>query len=591
MGHGVGVPWYNQPTMFPLHDALDETVREALASHDDLIAGLLARRGIRTKEDATAFLAPSYDDHILDPMGILNMPEAARRIAQALEHGERITVWSDYDCDGIPGGVILHDFLKKAGANFTNYIPHRHNEGYGVNTVGIEKLAKEGTTLLITVDSGITDNDAVARAGELGMDVIVTDHHLPTETLPPAFAVIDPKQPGETYPYQELCGAGLAWKTVCAVLAHGFPGRENIPLGWEKWLLDMAGLATIADMVPLTGENRVIAKYGLMVMRKSPRLGFQKLCKAARVEQRSITEDDVGFMIAPRVNAASRMGDPRDAFTLFTTTDEVEAGLLAKKLESVNRSRRSVAGSVTKAVHERLAEKKLQGELPPVIAMGDPEWRPGLLGLVANGIAEEYERPVFLWGREGSSVLKGSCRGGPGNIHVVELMTAAGDTFLEFGGHAASGGFSVSPDAVFSLEERLCHALATLPPRTANDPFSKADARLEPGEATPSLLGRIERLAPYGMGNPKPTFVMRDVTLATVSWFGKSNEHIRVHLKPAPEDFAERPLEGITFYAKRELGPGVLTLEAGMTVTILATLERDQFTRGRPVRLRLVALG
>lgn len=573
--------------MFPLHDALDETVREALSAHDDLIAGLLARRGITSAEAAEAFLSPSYDEHIGDPMKILNMPKAAARIASAIDSGERIAVWSDYDCDGIPGGVILHDFLKKAGANFTNYIPHRHDEGYGVNEQGIEKLAKEGAALVITVDSGITDLDAVRRAGELGMDVIVTDHHLPGDRLPDAYAVVDPKQEGETNPYREFCGAGLAWKTACAVLEHGFKGREAIPEGWEKWLLDMAGLATIADMVPLTGENRVIAKYGLVVMRKSPRPGLQRLCKTARVEQRSVTEDDVAFMLAPRVNAASRMGDPRDAFTLFTTEDESEADALAKKLEAANRSRRAAAGAITKAVHEKLDGKAI----PDVIALGDPDWRPGLLGLVASGIAQLYERPVFLWGREGAGVLKGSCRGGPGNVHVVELMAAAGDVFSEFGGHAASGGFTLEPHRVFELEDRLCVALATLPERDTADPFSRADAHIGPEEATHALLSKLERLAPFGMGNPKPAFVMRDVVIAQVSWFGKSEEHLRVRLDPALADFTGRQLEAIAFYARRELGDACDALAAGTTATLLAHLERDQFSKGRPVRLRLVAIG
>jgi single-stranded-DNA-specific exonuclease len=574
--------------MFALYDPLDPKIREALSEYDDYTASLLARRGITTSEAAQAFLSPSYDAHISDPFEILNMEKAAQRVAAAIETGERITVWSDYDCDGIPGGVILHDFLKKAGATFTNYIPHRHLEGYGLNTDGIEKLAKEGTTLLITVDSGITDVAEVARAQELGMDVIVTDHHLPQETLPPAFAVVDPKQNGETASFRDFCGAGLAWKLACAVLSVGFPGREKITEGWEKWLLDMAALATIADMVPLTGENRVIAKYGLLVMRKSPRPGLQKLCAAARVNQRFITEDDVGFMIAPRVNAASRMGNPRDAFDLFTTSDESRAEALAKELERINRSRRSLGAAITRAAHERLAERKEAGTLPSVIALGDPDWRPGLLGLVANSLAEEYGRPVFLWGREGGFTAKGSCRAG-GGISVVALMQAAPDIFEDFGGHRASGGFTVKEDAVLMLEEKLCEAFATLPPDDDRESGRIADRELSPGDILAKELSRTEAFAPFGMENPKPAFLLRNAQIVSVSWFGKGGEHLKLVLK-RDDPFEDSPLDAIAFYARRDLGKSADGLDARKQVTVLGNLERDMFTRGRPVRLRIIAL-
>ncbi|MEK9184273.1 MAG: single-stranded-DNA-specific exonuclease RecJ [Patescibacteria group bacterium] len=570
--------------MFPLHDPLDEKSRDTLRAYDDFTASLLARRGITTAEEAEAFLSPSYDEHIHDPMLMTDMPKAAERLARAISEKERVTVWSDYDCDGIPGGVVLHDFLKKAGADFTNYIPHRHLEGYGMNIPGIEKLAREGTKLIVTVDVGIVDNSAVARANELGMEVIVTDHHLPSGDLPPAYAVVDPKaREDETYPFLDLCGGGIAWKLACATLQHGFAGREDIAPGWEKWLLDMAGLSTIADMVPLRGENRVIAKYGLMVMRKSPRLGLQRLCKVARVDQKRITEDDVGFMIAPRVNAASRMGDPRDAFRLFTTEDESEADELAKLLEATNRSRRAVAGATTKAVHERIEKRKLEGELPAVIVMGDPDWRPGLLGLVANGIAEEYSRPVFLWGREGNETLKGSCRAG-GKTSVNELMHAATDAFIEFGGHAASGGFSVAPDKVFDLEARLVEALATLPKHDAEE--SRADAHLTPEQVSVKTLLSLERFAPFGMGNSKPAFALSHIELSEVSWFGKAGEHLRVKL--LRDEFGSDTIEAISFYARRELGSSCDALLVGGRTSLLVHLERDTFSRGQPVRLRII---
>lgn len=574
--------------MFSLPEPIDADVRASLAAYDDLTAGLLARRGITTAQDAEAFLSPSYDDHIGNPLLIKNMEKAAHRIAQALEKGEKICVWSDYDCDGIPGGVVLHDFFKKAEANFVNYIPHRHEEGFGLNEQGLEKLAHDGVKLVITVDCGIADVAAVAHANSLGMEVIITDHHLPGSELPPAFAVVDPKQDGETYSFTDFCGGGLAWKLVCAMLAVGFVGRENFKEGWEKWLLDMAGLSTIADMVPLVGENRVIAKYGLLVMRKTPRIGFQKLCKAARVTQRSITEDDIGFMIAPRVNAASRMGDARDAFDLFTTTDENEADRLAKKLEAINRSRRAAGAAVTKRVHERLAERASQGPLPDVIVMGDPEWRPGLLGVVANNVAEEYQRPVFLWGREGGANLKGSCRAGRPDVHLLELMQGAGDVFIDFGGHRASGGFSVKEDSIYFLEEKLNNAYKSFTPIDISE--SSIDGELTVHQATSPFLLRLERLAPFGMNNEKPTFVFRDVVLSQVGWFGKAEEHLRLRLHSSELDTNPKTIEAIAFYAKRDLGHHCETLEQGSTRTLLATLERDQFSRGQPVRLRLVSI-
>ncbi len=568
-----------------LRAPIDESVREQLSSYDDLTAGLLSRRGITTKESAVAFLNPSYTDHLHDPLLMKNMKEAAERFAEAITSRERIVVWGDYDCDGIPGGVILHDFLKKVGADFENYIPHRHEEGYGVNEAGVEKLALRGTKLMVTVDSGITDVVPIKRARELGIEVIVTDHHLPGAQLPDAI-VVDPKaHKDETYPFLELCGAGLAWKLVVATLSVSPALRAQVGEGWEKWLLDMAGLATIADMVPLVGENRILAKYGLLVMRKSPRVGLQKLCRAVRMDQSSIAEDDVGFMIAPRVNAASRMGDARDAFELFTTTDETRAEALAKKLEKLNRERKASAGAITRAVRERLAERE---ELKSVIVLGDPSWRPSLLGLVANGIAEEYERPVFLWGREANQIIKGSCRAGIPTAHVVEIMEAARNSFIEFGGHAQSAGFAVKEEAIFSLEDELARAYESIREggvRVEDKEEKRADGELSFYEVAAPLLIKLEQISPFGEKNPKPVFLLRDVIVKEISRFGKGSEHLKIKIA-IPE--SARSVTGIAFFAKGALAKKVNTLTPGNRLHVFAHVERDSFSRAYPVRLRLL---
>ncbi|MDP1707278.1 MAG: single-stranded-DNA-specific exonuclease RecJ [bacterium] len=569
--------------MFPLHESLTDSLRKELSAYDDLTASLLARRGIVTKEGAEKFLNPSYDLHLHDPFLMTDMKKAARRFADAILSGERIAVWSDYDCDGIPGGVIMHDFLKKTGANFENYIPHRHEEGYGMNIDGIEKLAKSDVKLIVTVDSGITDMEPVARANELDMKVIITDHHLPAEKLPNAFAILNPNaRENETYPFKSLCGSGVAWKLVCATLAVTPEIRDRIPLGWEKWLLDMVGLATIADMVPLIGENRVLATYGLTVMRKSPRIGLQKLCRGMRVNQRTITEDDIGFMIAPRVNAASRLGNARDAFELFTTTDESVADTLAKKLEKMNRERKAQAGAITRAVHARLKEREVRS----IIALGDPEWRPALLGLVANTIAEEYERPVFLWGREGNMSLKGSFRNG-GASQMMELINTTKNTFSQFGGHAAAGGFTVIDTEVFFLEDRLVEAYARITADTEQvDPLlARADSAITPEEATHAFLKKIEQLSPFGQNNPKPMFLLRDVSLREISRFGKAQEHLKIKIDV---NGGNESIDAVTFFVKGAVSRTVDSLARGGRANILVHLERDTFSRGSPVRLRLL---
>lgn len=572
--------------MFPLHEPLDDILREELLSYDDLTAALLARRGIKTKEEAEKFLNPSYDEHLHDPLLMADMQKAAERLSTAILSGERIAVWSDYDCDGIPGAVVLHDFLKKTGANFENYIPHRHDEGYGMNVSGIEGLAKGGTKLIVTVDSGITDLAPIARAKELGMEVIVTDHHMPAQSgLPDAYAVVNPNaRADENYPFHDLCGAGVAWKLVCATIALSPELREKVPTGWEKWLLDMVGLATIADMVPLVGENRILAKFGLLVLRKSPRIGLQKLLRGMRVEQRALTEDDIGFMIAPRVNAASRMGDAREAFNLFTTTDENEADALAKKLESANRKRKAEAGALTRAVHTRLKDRN---EMRSVIALGDPEWRPALLGLVAGGIADEYERPVFLWGREGNGSIKGSVRSG-GGVHALELMRATENTFVECGGHAAAGGFTVRDDAIFFLEDKLVEAYARISEKNelADSLEMHADAEVLPEELHKAFLTKVEKLAPFGQQNPKPVFLLRKIIVQNISHFGKSEEHLKLKISSAEKQ--NQSIDAVTFFAKGPLAHSASNCMQGCRADILAHLERDTFSRGNPVRLRLL---
>jgi single-stranded-DNA-specific exonuclease len=557
---------------------LTENTKEELKNFPPLQQKLLSHRGIETREEAEKFLHPDWVRDIYDPFLIFNMEKAVERILRGIKEGEKIVLYTDYDCDGIPGGVILHDFFKKIEyKNFQNYIPHRHDEGYGVNIPAVEKFASEGVTLMITADLGITDTDAVARAQELGIDVIVTDHHLPQEgKIPKAYAVINSKQEEDMYPDPMLCGAAVAWKLVSALIARG--NFEMIPLGWEKWLLDMAGLSTIADMVPLKNENRVLAYYGLKVLRKSNRKGLRLLFQKMKMNQAHITEDDVGFMIAPRINAASRMDHPLRAFELLSTDDDARAEELANWLHHLNDQRKGLVASMIKDAKHRLGER----ELIEVIVIGHPEWAPGLLGLAASNLVEAHNRPVFVWGKDGDGKIKGSCRS-DGSVSVVELMALVPEGFfLQFGGHEAAGGFSVSSDGIHTLEIELSAAYKNMEKKGTEENIF-VDSALTLDEVNWNTYKQIEELAPFGMENPKPVFLFKGAEIVGVKKFGKAKEHLELQF----QNSRGKAIPAIAFFTSDD-SFGDILLGAGEKINLIATLEKSMFRNYPELRLRVV---
>ncbi|MFQ5661940.1 MAG: single-stranded-DNA-specific exonuclease RecJ [Candidatus Paceibacteria bacterium] len=518
---------------YPTRETVPESKLKDLKEYGELMQQLLFHRGIRTSESAKAFLNHDYDSHTHDPFLLKDMEKAVKRILSAIEkkalpagRQEKIIIYSDYDCDGIPGGVVLHDFFKKIGyENVKNYIPHRHEDGYGFHMSAVEEFAKDNVKLIITVDCGITDVETVAHANRLGIDVIITDHHLTNGKLPDALAIIDPKQEGDKYPYKEISGAGVAFKLVQGLIKKG---DFKIKEGWEKWLLDMVGLATIADMVELRGENRTFAHYGLKVLRKSPRVGLMKLCRKIKVDQREITEDDIGFMIAPRINAASRMDLPYDAFKLLITDDEVKADELSTYLNKINDERKGIVAGIVKEIKKRITGLP---KLKEVIVMGNPNWRPALLGLAANSIVEEYDRPVFLWGRENDGLLKGSCRS-DGSVNLVNMMEMVKGVFVGYGGHAYSGGFSVTNENVHTLEETLSDSYEEAKKHHEdNSEEMFIDKKIVIDDVNWNTYKTIEKLAPFGIGNPKPLFLFEDALIENVEHFGKEKNNLKLEFK------------------------------------------------------------
>jgi single-stranded-DNA-specific exonuclease len=557
---------------YRLADAPSPEVSAELSHLDPLVSQLLYTRNITTKSAADTFLSPSYERRH-DPFLMTDMDKAVSRIVTAIQNNERIAVWSDYDCDGIPGAVIMHDFFSAIGfTNFEIYIPHRHNEGFGLNREGIAALRSRNAAVILTIDCGTTHSDEVLYANEIGCEVIITDHHEPGAHLPPAYAVLNPKR-DRAYPFRELCGSGVVWKLIEGVLCRG---SFTLEPGKEKWWLDMVGLATLADMVPLVGENRILAYFGLTVLRKTKRKGLHELFRAQRIDPRTLSDDDVGFTIAPRVNAASRMGVPHDAFALFTATTDTEAKERATHLDRINNERKGVVAQLVKEVRQSLANR----DVGAVVVIGDPSWRPSLLGLVANNIVELYRKPAFVWGRDGRDIIKGSCRS-DGVTSVVSLMEHARNAFIECGGHHASGGFSVKEDAIHTLEQALNTAHAHMESCTdATSEVRIIDADLTLEMVNTSLMRSLTALSPFGVGNLKPLFRFSGVMPLRVTSFGKNNEHTKIMFKTSAGT-----LEAISFF--RSLESFTVLLEKN-TIDLIAHVERSTFMGKPQIRLRIV---
>jgi len=586
-----------------------------MEKHSELIQTLLKNRGIEKKEEIEKFLNPNYDTDLFDPFLMKDMEKACVRLFESLEAEEKIVIYADYDSDGIPGAVILDDLFKKIGySNYEVYIPMRNSEGYGLNLSAIKEFAEKKVKLLITVDLGITAVEEVAQAKANGIDVIITDHHLPLEILPKACAILNPKI--DSYPEKMLCGAAVAFKFVQAFIkkyGECYEGREEtknflpaelatltqssaakslLPsrpqpsllfLGWEKWLLDMVGIATLSDMVPLTGENRVLASYGMKVLKKSRRPGLQKLLAKMNIDQRYLSEDDITFMVTPRLNAASRMDDPMRAFELLATQDETEAGELAKHLSKINDERKLIVAGIMREVN-KIFEKR---EVKEVIVIGNPKWRVGVLGLVAGKISDEYKKTVFVWGNDENDLIKGSCRS-CGDISVVELMSQNSEHFIDFGGHELAGGFTVQNDKIHFLEEALSESYKKAKNLKGVQGSVLPSFDIEGNLSLVSMKNwkEIEKLSPFGLGNPKPIFLFKNVKIENIKKFGKngSGEHLEIIFS----DASKNKVKAISFFSNHDSFE--IKIEEGLSVNLYATFDLSRFRGREELRLRIVAI-
>ena len=514
---------------------------EALAKAARLpavLAELLVARGITTPDQAFAFLSPD-SSQLHDPLRMLGMAEAVHRLERAIAAREPVLLYGDYDVDGTTAVVLLKTAIEMLGGVAHFHVPHRLHEGYGLQSSVLEAAHAQGVRLVITVDTGMRAFAEAETARRLGLDLIITDHHLPEahDQLPAALAILNPNQPGCGYPEKSLCGAAVALKLAQAVLERRDPVRTR-----EKTLpsfLKMAAIATIADAVPLRGENRVIAALGLRELRRPAGAGLRALFATAELDPASkqLTGFDVAFRLAPRINAAGRMDVASDVIDLFTTRDPGRAGELASKLERLNRERRETETFVLKIIEERLAtDTDLAAER--LLVLDGDGWHRGILGILASRVVERTAKPALVVCVE-DGVAHGSGRSVDG-FPLLEAIETCADLFTRFGGHAFAVGFTLPADRLPELRARLsAHAAEQLGQREP-ERVLRIHAELPVDRITPTLAGWLRKLEPLGHGNSEPVFVAHDVRLLAPVRVMKER-HIRLELAQADSPALPRP--------------------------------------------------
>jgi single-stranded-DNA-specific exonuclease len=493
-----------------------------LLTYPPILRQILYNRGYQSAEQASQFLeaAPPPGS---DPLNMLGIAGAVDRLNFAIQHGEKIAVYGDYDADGVTATALLVHALKLLDAQVLGYIPNRFDEGYGLNVDALRSLNEDDIKLVVTVDCGIRSLPEASYAAELGMELIISDHHHPGPTLPDALALINPKQDGDGYPEKNLAGVGLAYKLVQGLFDEN--NRRGNGAGFldASQYLDLVALGTVADLAPLTGENRALVRAGLRAMRQPQRQGLVSLMGAAGINPASVNAGDIGFALGPRLNAAGRLDSALAALELLLTNDLFEAGRIAQQLDIQNRERQQIMHAIQERAELLAFERDPDALL--LIAV-DSDFNPGVVGLAASRLTDQYYRPAIV-AQRGEDLTRGSCRSIP-EFHITRALDRCADLLEHHGGHAAAAGFTVRNDHLEALIDRLqttaLEQLADLDLR----PTLTADVELPLSELKPEILPDLNRLQPTGYGNPQPAFVSRDLKVLRSRTVGKDHSHLKL---------------------------------------------------------------
>jgi single-stranded-DNA-specific exonuclease len=504
-------------------EPLPETVGEELAGYPLLIQQILCNRGMRNAEQAQAFL--HEEGEIFDPYLLSGISKAIDRILLAVQAQEKIVVYGDFDVDGITATALLTQALQELGAKVSPYIPNRFSEGYGLNLDAVRSLAQEGANLLITVDCGIRSPQEVGLAQELGMDVILTDHHLPGEELPPAFAVICQKKDDERYPNPHIAGVGLAYKVAMALFQQVGKGREEI----EQYL-DLVALGTVADVVPLVGENRTFVKKGLKKIHGDNRPGLRALvAESGIMNMKLVTSEHIGFRLGPRLNAAGRLDSALVAWKLLTTRDENEACTLAATLSALNSDRQSK----TEEAYETAAAGLDGLKGGPILFAISAEFHEGIMGLVASKLTEEHHRPTIVGTEQQGGLIRASCRSVE-EFNITYALDRCSDLLVQYGGHSMAAGLTVEKENMALLKEKLwqiAQSEVDWEETSAKLQLDAEAAAVNVASNITSILKALELFEPTGEGNRRPLLFSRGVRVVEKRAVGKTAKHLKLKLR------------------------------------------------------------
>ncbi|WP_458412384.1 single-stranded-DNA-specific exonuclease RecJ [Schinkia sp. CFF1] len=482
-----------------------------------LVAKLLVNRGITTNNAAQAFINKDIA-HFHDPFLLDSMDVVVARIEQAIENNEKVLVYGDYDADGVSSTTVMLRALEEKGARVDFYIPNRFSEGYGPNEAAFRWAKNEGYQVIITVDNGISALHEAKVAKEVGLDLIITDHHEPSPELPDAFAIIHPRKPGGNYPFGELAGVGVAFK-----VAHALLGR--IPLH----LLEFAAIGTIADLVPLQDENRLIASFGIKAMQNTTNPGLRALLKAAGSEDKEINEETIGFTIGPRINAVGRLGSADPAVELLMTESDEEAEMIAAEIDEINRDRQQLVNEITEEAIQEV--ERLPADENAVLVIAKEGWNPGVIGIVASRLVEKYYRPVIILNLDyEKGVAKGSARSIQG-FNLFENLSKCRDILPHFGGHAMAAGMTLAIEDVEVLRERLNSFAREILDEEDLTPVMNIDLACSLNDISIATIEEMLQLAPFGVGNSKPVVAIENISLQQIRKIGTQMNHLKMILE------------------------------------------------------------